>query len=77
MPSTMIAAPGKVGELNGSDAWIEAKDGRVALAGIGPFSDATSRGYLSEKEDCSGTAYLAARHLVARSVIVRPSGSNI
>ena len=74
MPSTMIAAPGTVGELNGSDAWIETKDGKVALAGIGPFSYETSGGYLSETEDCSGTAYLAARHLVAWSVIVGPDG---
>ena len=73
----MIAAPGTVGELNGSDAWIETKDGKVALAGIGPFSYETSGGYLSETEDCSGTAYLAARHLVAWSVIVGPDGTTI
>mgnify|MGYP001806485032 FL=1 len=66
-----------VGELSGSDAWIDTRDGKVALAGIGPVSYETPDGYLYETVDCSGTAYLAARHLVSRSVIVGPDGSNM
>jgi hypothetical protein len=77
LPAIIDADGVPVGELNGSDAWIDTKDGKVALAGIGPFSYETSGGYLYETEDCSGTAYLAARHLVARSVIVGPDGSNM
>ena len=76
-PAIIDADGVPVGELNGADAWIDTKEGKVALAGIGPFSYETSGGYFYETRDCTGTAYLAARHLVTRSVIVGPDGTNM
>ena len=76
-PAIIDADGVPVGELNGADAWIDTKEGKVALAGIGPFSYETSGGYFYETRDCTGTAYMAARHLVTRSVIVGPDGTNM